>query len=670
MGLFGKKKDFWDEVDTPSEQEPGHQTLSDEEEADIQRELDELDDGRWHPTRSTPLKAAARIFLFVATVIIAVSGFLVYTYFNNGGSLSEAPDYYHSSYFGEEYNRNMVQLLHLVEAVEARGEISSKEVDEANQELIKNYMGESGNFSFAVYDEEDNEVIISDEDAVKRIEASHYFTKMDSSEGQFSLSTGTNNEAYDTDLWKDELMSCQNGYTIYTGVDNELTSTTDGFYESYTQFKKLTSNFHIAGIVLIVFIVIFLILLIFSIVATGNVSGYQGIKLSWFDKIFTEIGALIIIVLGGGSVYGAWYMLHSEYSFRLIAVGGLLVLAYIFLARGYFSLVRRIKAGTFIRNMLFYRIFDALGKLPTAARIISIILVLVIVNGALILALFKLDFYKVSGIPLVYILVPIIFVLENICFISWVIQKGNAEYEDDEEEELSVPESSGETIAAPGSEKEDLPQAEETVIPAHDVSAPNDWEHMDLGASVDAVVQDGEETIEASETGDSKDQTVMLPKDELESLLGSGAVVRDSATSFDFIQLNKDIRKLHRAILKESGVAVTLRAPEKPIVLEMNREDMWKAISMIYDNLEQYTEPDSRVYAEMYTQGDKLIYIVKNAVKADAVDAAKAITVPEAELTGGLKIAKEIVEKNQGKFVVAMDGNIFKTGILLSISRQ
>ena len=97
---------------------------------------------------------------------------------------------------------------------------------------------------------------------------------------------------------------------------------------------------------------------------------------------------------------------------------------------------------------------------------------------------------------------------------------------------------------------------------------------------------------------------------------------------------------------------------------------MWKAISMIYDNLEQYTEADSRVYAEIYTQDNKLIYIVKNAVRPEAAEAAKAITAPGAELTGGLKTAKEIIEKNQGKLVVAMDGNIFKTGILLGMKRD
>lgn len=686
MGLFGRKKDFWDEVDREAVKEPGYEALSETSEAGIGDIPDVVEDGRWHPTKSTPFKAVMRVLLFAAAVVMAVSGYSVYTYFSNGGSWSAEPDYYHSNYFGEEYNRNVTQLLHLIEAIENRGEISEKELEKANQDLIKNYMSADGNFSFAVYDEDDREVIVSGEDAVKRIEASHYFIKMDSSEGQFSLDTGTENDAYDTSAWKGELTSLKEGYTIYAAVDNELTSKTDGFYESYTQFKKLISTFGIARIVLIAAAVIFIILLIFSIAATGNASGYAGIKLTWFDKIFTEIGAILVIGLGGGSLYGAYYMMGTEYSFRKIAACAFLVLAYIFLIRGYFSLVRRIKAGTFIRNMLFYRIFEGLGKLPAVPRILLILLVLVLINGALVLALFKLDFYEVFGIPLVYILVPVIFVLENICFISWVIRKGNAEYGDESEDENEaadvsedVPEAAMEQTAISGDTRPTVNRGEdvaEALANAEASAAPittsaSDWEHMDLGASVDEAIQDGGEGVAASEeTEESSDHTVILPKDELESLLGNNGLVRDSATSFDFIQLNKDIRKLHRSILKENGIAVTLRTPDRPIVLEMNKEDMWKAISMIYDNLEQYAEADSRVYAEMYTQDNKLIYIVKNAVRAEAAEAAKAVTAPGAELTGGLKTAKAIIEKNQGKLVVAMDGNIFKTGILLGMKRD
>lgn len=680
MGLFGKKKDFWDEDERVSDTEA--ESSSSESESD-EPEYDIEDDGRWHPTKSTPLKVFARILLFISAVVLVVSGLVVYTYFGGGGTLHSEPNYYQSTFFGTEYQKSVLQLIRLIKAVETRGDIPESEREKSNKDLVDNYLTSEGNFSFVVYDENDQEVIMSNEDAVKRIESSHYFVKIDTTEGGFEVNTGVYNDELDTSEWKAELASCSGYYTIYAAVDNELTSTTDGFYTSYESFKVLGSMFGIMKIALIVAAVVFVLSFIFSIVATGNVRGYRGIRLTWFDKIFTEISLVLIVLFGGGSLYGAFYLSSMDADYGKYAVCGALVLAYIFFIRGYFSMVRRIKSGTFISNMLIYRIFEVIGTLPTVPRILLIILVLVLLNGALVLALFNLDSYAVMGIPVVYVIVPIIFVLENISFITWVIRKGNEEYDDeddeddeDQEENAEVPEReagtehayvqtvlSGDTRQASELE-EDLSKAAAIAASKISVPASDDWENMDLGASVDQAILSSD-TLAQDDAGVS-DHTVVLPKDEIDHLLSQTSTVRDSATSFDFIQLNRDIRKLHRKALKESGIAVTLRAPDKPIVLEMNKEDMWKAISMIYDNLEQYTEPDSRIYAEMYTQNGKLIYIVKNAVKEEAIEAAKAVTSSGAELTGGLKVAKEIIEKNHGKFVVAMDGNIFKTGILLN----
>lgn len=672
MGLFGKKKDFWDEVDEVSMDESEDPVLETEE---FEEEVDLEDDGRFHPTKSAPLKAIARFLMFAAAIVLVVSGFVVYTYFSNGGTMTSQPNYYHSSYFGEAYDANVKKVLDIIEDIEARGEISKDNLEQANQDLIRDYMMADSNFAFVVYDEDDREVIASGEDAVERIESSYYFMRMDSSEGAFSLNMGMDNSAFDKAAWEEKLMSWSEVYTIYASVDNELAVTNDVFYERYEAFENLSSMFDIAKIAAIVAVVIFVLMLIFSIVATGNVKGYSGIKLSLFDKVFTEIALILVIALGGGTLFGAYYMYTSEDGYGIYAAAGLLVLAYIFIIRGYFSMVRRIKAGTFISNMMIYRLFDSIGKLPVVPRVLLFIIVLVALNGALVFALFNLDAYEFMGIPVVYVIVPIIFVLESICFVSWIIRKGNTEYEEDdanedeEDEEAAAQEEvegvSGDTKIASDLES-DLAQAA-AIAAAQNMDVSGDWEHMDLGASVDQAIGDEPVIMSEEQTVNNAEQTVLLPKEEIESLLGTTSVVRDSATSFDFIQLNKDVRKLHRTALKENGVTVTLRAPEKPIVLEMNKEDMWKAISMIYDNLEQYTEVDSRVYAEMYTQNGKLIYIVKNAVKADAVEAAKAIAAKETELTGGLKIAKEIVEKNHGKFVVAMDGNIFKTGILLDM---
>lgn len=686
MGLFGKKKDFWDEVDDPEveiSEASGdiEEDYEDDYEDDEQGIVEEQDDGRFHPTKSPVLKTLSRIVLFISVVVLAVSGSIVYTYFSNGGTLDSEPNFYASTYFGEEYDESVKQLLKMVQAYDARGAVSETDEARENQKLINEYMEVGGNFSFVIYDERDNQVLSSSDDAVNRIESSYYFTRMDTTGNSFELNVGMKNDCLDTEAWKQALTSCSEGYTVYAAVDNEFSSTTDGFYANYREFKRMNSWFDTAKIAAIAAAVVFLLMLIFCIAATGKVKGYTGISLTWFDKIFTEIALLLIIAFGGGCGYGAYYI-HTNMNTTMtpFIAGGLAVCAYIFIVRGYFSIVRRIKAGTFINNMLIYRIFDAIGHLPAVPRVLLIILVLAVLNGALILALFMLDGLMLMGIPVVYVFVPVIFVLENICFISWVIHKGNEEYaeddeEDEEDEDTQEEENKTEIGHVSGDTKPVLEPVDDLTDAAKIAAAQipedgNDWEHMDLGAFVNQAIGDAEELVPEEETPDMSDRTVMLPKEEIESLLGTSSLVRDSATSFDFIQLNKDVRKLHRMVLKERGITVTLRAPEKPIVLEMNKEDMWKAISLIFDNLEQYAEPDSRVYAEMYTQNGKLIYIVKNAVKEEDFEAAKATANSKTELTGGLKIAKQIIEANHGKFVVAMDGNIFKTGILLDMVQE
>ena len=661
MGLFGKKKDFWDEVDEASMETSEDSVF---EESDVEEEVDIQDDGRWHPTKCAPLKVIARLLMLASIIVLAVSGMIIYTYFNNGGTAASKPDYYNSNYFGEAYNHNVENLLKMAEAIEKRGDISKESLEQANQDLIEDYMSQDSSFSFVIYNAEKELVVSSGDDAVERIESSYYFVRLDTSEGGFSLNKGMNNSALNVDEWEDAMTSLDEVYTIYGAVDNELTSTTDDMYKNYEKFEALTSQYEIAKAAAIAAAVVFVLMLIFSSVATGRVKGSTEIKLTFFDKIFTEFAILLIAGFGGASAFGAYYFFTSDMSAGKMAACGCIVLAYVILIRGYFSIIRRLKTGTFISNMLMYRMFDAIGKLPMALRIILMVLVLGVLNGALVFALFKLDSYEVMGIPVVYVLVPVVFVFESICFISWIIRKGNAEYDEEALEDMDMEETvDGDTKTAEELE-DDLVEAA-AIAASQEMEASSEWENMDIGASVDQAIAQEPELSEKDE--EESNATIVLPQEEIESLLGSAAEVRDSATSFDFVQLNKDVRKLHRAVLKENGITVTLRAPEKPIVLEMNKEDMWKAISVIYDNLEQYAEPDSRVYAEMYTQNGQLIYIVKNAVKADAVETAKAIAAKEAELTGGLKVAKQIVEKNHGKFVVAMDGNIFKTGIRLEM---
>ena len=88
----------------------------------------------------------------------------------------------------------------------------------------------------------------------------------------------------------------------------------------------------------------------------------------------------------------------------------------------------------------------------------------------------------------------------------------------------------------------------------------------------------------------------------------------------DFIQLNKDVRKMFRMKLKARFIGVTLRAPEKPIYLDIDKANAIRVLSILFDNIEKYAEEGSRVYIEMYAQNGKMIYLMKNTIRADLIN--------------------------------------------------
>ena len=137
-------------------------------------------------------------------------------------------------------------------------------------------------------------------------------------------------------------------------MDNNLTQQ-DSFYDTYMDYQDLAKYFGIARIAGIAALVIFIALLVYCIMSTGRAKGYAGIKLSWFDKIFTEIAAILSIAVLAGLGVGTWYVRKEKLlgaNTKYVVIAGI-VLIYIVLIRSYFSLVRRIKSGVFVESHCF-----------------------------------------------------------------------------------------------------------------------------------------------------------------------------------------------------------------------------------------------------------------------------------------------------------------------------
>ena len=82
--------------------------------------------------------------------------------------------------------------------------------------------------------------------------------------------------------------------------------------------------------------------------------------------------------------------------------------------------MRRIKSGAFVDNALLYMIGSwinrGLNHLPKALKWIIIFLFLVALNGGLVLGLMYLRDFTVRDIPIIFIVAPIIFIIELIVF--------------------------------------------------------------------------------------------------------------------------------------------------------------------------------------------------------------------------------------------------------------
>lgn len=790
-----KKRDFWDDIDEDvlPQEDPIQRHVS----AGNQDEYTDYDgDEGFKLTKCMPAKIIARILLCVAAIVVGVSAYICFKYVDDrytDGVYSTS--YFDSNGFSKEYNESINKLIKLLQAIETEGDVSAERISE----MAASVLGANSNFSFYILNESGEKVAVSSDDAKDRIESSNHFLQITTVNNEFDVKSGVPTIGLNKTAWKTALDECNNAYTIYTAVDNNLTQD-DSFYQSYLDYQKMTDYFGKAKIFGIAALVVFIILLVYCVMATGTRKGYYGVRLGWFDKIFTEIAAIIIIAIVGALIYGLYYFMGHEVKFGTYLKAADAFLIYVFLIRGYFSLVRRIKAGTFISNAIIYKschaVNSALSRLPKAVKIIIILLFLIALNGALVYGLLYMRDITVTSksIPVIFIVAPIIFIIELIGFISCIFGVGEEDdyYDDGDEEELPAP------APAPAVEIEADVQNWEDVDFSKDIKASDEGQYEDHSSVAQGATQQNlhtkvtDKTVVLSDeerqkvldslgfgdttTIDTKavrsaqkassrakavrvepapskaeparpvSETVTLPKVDVsprkeavtestlvmepihvseDKTLSSNTAVnmfsahmaaakktaeaaavtsagadkaaqkaaapqmadqasaktaagtKESAAApeaktpeqiydelglVDFIQLNKDVRKLFRLKLKARSIGVTLRAPEKPIYLDIDKANAIKVLSILFDNIEKYAEEGTRVYIEMYAQNGKMIYLMKNTIREDLLEKTTNA------MGRGFMEAKRIVQSERGKFINSVEGEMYKVGILLDVA--
>lgn len=740
-----RKNDFWDSTDDELQGTPGEQSENEEE---------------WSAVKSLPLKIIMRILLMLSFIATAVSGFVIYGYVSDryvNGSFNN--DFFSSRSFAEEYDSSVDDLFSLLDAMEQDSTVTDPGSEERLATMIENYMGKDTNFSFMIQDSNHNTIASSGDDARQRIEASSHYLLLTSDENGASINSTLPGTLLESSKWEQELADADNQYVIYTAVDDELTQK-DAFYEAQQSFNQTAQYFRYARIVGIIAVIIFIICLVFSILSTGMKHGYDEVQLNWFDKIPTEI-AIIIMLAGDYALYRLIRMFFgqtgsvnafglSKYLTYTNISYVLMIVAYIWFMQCFFSVIRRIKAGTFYRKSIIGRIIiavsNAIGRLPSALCVLLTIIILVAVNGGVVYGCLFMRQYTVKGIPIAFLVAGVTFIYEIMAIVAHSHDKNMEEQAVlDEDSDLL----SGEEETEPAEEKQphmsgkyksasavqtpevpDVPEVSET--PAADDQDKMDFESIDLGQAVeeaqrkkaesDAARQQtrtssAEDRLAAERAADAE-KTMVLSEDDIQKAINASAAadiqdmqktVKNAAApetasaetqaqpseekkaekaqpseekktetsaeenaktaeaetapaeGIDLTHLTKTVRNSYRARLKQRGIVASVRAPGKPVMVDIDQEQAAKAISSILEQMLRLSADNIKNYAEVYTKGNKALLIVKINLAEDKLEEAKT-----AAEDNTFAEAEEIAKKAGGRFIAMVDDGALKVGMLLT----
>ena len=464
----------------------------------------------------------------------------------------------------------------------------------------------------------------------------------------------------------------------------------------YNQTKSL---YKYSYSTLIISIIIGSIELIYLIYSLGYVKNKEEIYLSWLDKIPLEIlffGYCLLFFVEAALLVMCFSVISVDVNLcvmLIMLVGYFSVLSALY---GAGTLLKRIKAHTFFKNSITYRILKWLiQKYKNVKNIISSNKNL---GG-------KIALYFI-GIVTVSILIGLIFkefgILLDIVFWIWCyykimkevdkfkqihdatekIYKGDTSIKLDESlytgvlKELAIyinDIAGGFSNAIKESLKSERLKTELITNVSHDIKTPL----TSIINYVDLLKQENIQNEKAKEYIEVLDNKSQRLKKLIEDL------VEASKASSGNIKINKEVLNVKELLnqvtgefedkFNSRGLNIISKLPEKTVYIKADSRYLYRVLENIYSNVAKYAEENTRVYIDCILEEENTVAIyVKNISKDELNISADELMQRfvrgdksrNTEGSGlGLSIAKSLTELQDGTFNIYLDGDLFKVAI-------
>lgn len=505
---------------------------------------------------------------------------------------------------------------------------------------------------------------------------------------------------------------------IWIGVDTSYLVEGDAFYNASEIYEKIVPNVGSIIIVIAILVLLWLGVAIYLTVTTGEKSNEDGeriVCLNRFDRIWTEVFFLLGAVFVQLGVFGYRVILDVAATagvvstemmgvqltklYRYSVFGAFGVCASLMIDLFWYSLVRRVKAGSLWEDSLLNKLCHCLG---TAMRFIlrhrnSMVSILIpynlflFVNLAGIMMAYNL--YKrekpeevmliACGLVVFDCIVGVVLFKRNAERIEIVdgiakIRDGEVEYKLEAEslhgtnrELADAVNNIGEGIrkAVKTSMKDEQLKTDLITNVSHDIKTPltSIISYVDLLKRLKI-----EEEPARSYIGilDAKAQRLKQLTDDL---------VEASKISSGNIELNREKLNLTELLnqsigefsekLEERRLQVVFEQAEQTAYIYADSRRMWRVSENLFNNICKYALDGTRVYIDVTVESGKVRATVKNIsrqqmnIKPDELTERfiRGDSSRSTEGSGlGLSIAKSLVQAQGGSFEIVLDGDLFK----------
>ena len=485
------------------------------------------------------------------------------------------------------------------------------------------------------------------------------------------------------------------GVKVYSSFDEEAYGYSNSYYIQNTVYEMFKNNQNSPVYLIPITSVLLLAMIVYLVWAIGHEKGKDEIQLSGIDKVPYEI--LITIIFFALGIFVSLGVASVETIIPQKMLIPLIVISYLgsygSLAVGTATTIKRLKAKSFWRSFLMYKIyawakekvkklFNVVSDKNSSKRKITIFYWgFIIVSGLIFLA-------TASGVGVLLLLVFWVFVyilmlkyIEKVDKINQALKEiyeGNPNVHLEKEELTGVLKQMAEYIndiaggftnAIEQSLKSERLKTELITNVSHDIKTPL----TSIINYVDLLKQEDIKDEKIKQYIDILNQKSLRLKKLIEDL------VEASKVSSGNVKLNIEVIDLKELLAQTIGefedrfenknLKIDIEIPDEEVKIKADNRYMYRVIENLFSNITKYSIDNSRVYISLTKQNDKIKLEIKNISK-DKLNISpdelmqRFVRGDKSRYTEGsglgLSIAKSLTEMQGGKFDINIDGDLFK----------